>query len=224
MTIFALTDELIFPDPGLANEDGLLAVGGDLSLERLLLAYQHGIFPWYDEHSPILWWALNPRMVLFPNKFKISKSLRRLINKGIFEIRIDRNFKEVLDQCSLVPRKDQDGTWITDEMKNAYVNLFDHGFAHSVEVYLNQELVGGLYGVAIGKIFYGESMFHLVNNASKVAFFYLIQKLNSLNYNLIDAQMETPLIKSLGGELIPLEAYRAILKSSIDKTNFKCKW
>ncbi|PKP34066.1 MAG: leucyl/phenylalanyl-tRNA--protein transferase [Bacteroidetes bacterium HGW-Bacteroidetes-17] len=224
MTIFALTDELIFPDPGLANEDGLLAVGGDLSLERLLLAYQHGIFPWYDNHSPILWWALNPRMVLFPNKFKVSKSLRQLINKEIFEIRIDHNFKEVLDQCSLVPRKDQHGTWITDEMKNAYVNLFDYGFAHSVEAYLNQELVGGLYGVAIGKIFYGESMFHLVNNASKVAFYYLIQKLNSLNYNLIDAQMETPLIKSLGGELIPLEAYRTILKSSIDNTNFQCKW
>jgi len=130
----------------------------------------------------------------------------------------------VLDQCSLVPRKDQHGTWITDEMKNAYVNLFDYGFAHSVEAYLNQELVGGLYGVAIGKIFYGESMFHLVNNASKVAFYYLIQKLNSLNYNLIDAQMETPLIKSLGGELIPLEAYRTILKSSIDNTNFQCKW
>lgn len=224
MTIFALTDELIFPDPGLANEDGLLAVGGDLSLERLLLAYQHGIFPWYDNHSPILWWALNPRMVLFPNKFKVSKSLRKLINKGIFEIRIDYNFKEVLDQCSLVPRKDQHGTWITDEMKDAYLNLFDHGFAHSVEVYLNQELVGGLYGVAIGKIFYGESMFHLVNNASKVAFYYLIQKLNSLNYNLIDAQMETPLIKSLGGELILLEEYRAILKSSIDNTNFQCNW
>ncbi|MBU1014616.1 MAG: leucyl/phenylalanyl-tRNA--protein transferase [Bacteroidetes bacterium] len=224
MTIFALTNELIFPDPGLANEDGLLAVGGDLSLERLLLAYQHGIFPWYDDHSPILWWALNPRMVLFPNKFKVSKSLRQLINKEIFEIRMDHNFKKVLDQCSLVPRKDQHGTWINDEMKNAYVNLFDYGFAHSVEVYLDQELVGGLYGVAIGKIFYGESMFHLVNNASKVAFYYLIQKLNSLNYNLIDAQMETPLIKSLGGELIPLEAYRAILKSSIDNTNFQCKW
>lgn len=224
MTIFALTDELIFPDPGLANEDGLLAVGGDLSLERLLLAYQHGIFPWYDDHSPILWWALNPRMVLFPNKFKVSKSLRQLINKEIFEIRIDYNFKEVLDQCSLVPRKDQHGTWITDEMKDAYLNLFGHGFAHSVEAYLNQELVGGLYGVAIGKIFYGESMFHLVNNASKVAFYYLIQKLNSLNYNLIDAQMETPLIKSLGGELIPLEAYRVLLKSSIDNTNFQCKW
>lgn len=224
MTIFKLTDELIFPDPSLANDDGLLAVGGDLSLERLLLAYQHGIFPWYDEESPLLWWALNPRMVLFPDHFKVSKSLKQLINKNIFEIRIDSNFDGVVNHCKTVARKDQESTWITGEMKNAYLNLFNNGFAHSVETYFQGELVGGLYGVAIGKVFFGESMFHLKSNASKVAFYFLIKKLKDLGYKLIDAQMETPLVKSFGGKLIPLEEYRNILSTSIDKHNFKIKW
>ena len=224
MTVFALTNDLVFPDPSFANEDGLLAVGGDLSLERLLLAYQHGIFPWYDDDSPLLWWALNPRMVLFPSDFKVSKSLQRLINKGIFEVRIDNDFEQVITHCKKVTRKDQNGTWITNEMKRAYLNLYKNGYAHSIETYLNNELVGGLYGVSIGKIFFGESMFHLVSNASKVSFYYLIKKLKALNYKLIDAQMETQLIKSLGGVLIPLEDYRKLVSSSIDKNNFKCKW
>lgn len=224
MTVFALTDELIFPDPILANEDGLLAVGGDLSLERLLLAYQNGIFPWYDENAPLLWWALNPRMVLFPEKFKLAKSLRQLINKNIFEVRFDTNFAEVVNHCKTVARKDQESTWITKEMKQAYQHLFEHGFAHSVETYFNNELVGGLYGVAIGKMFFGESMFHLKSNASKVALYFLVEKLKKLGYRLIDAQMETPLIKSLGGELIPLEQYREILSNAIDKNNYRIKW
>ncbi len=224
MTIFKLSDELIFPDPSLANDDGLLAVGGDLSLERLLLAYQHGIFPWYDDHSPLLWWALDPRMVLLPDNFKVSKSLRQLINKKTFEVRIDHNFEGVISNCKTVARKDQESTWITNEMKNAYLNLFNNGYAHSVETYFNDELVGGLYGVAIGQVFFGESMFHLKSNASKVAFYYLVEKLKSLDYKIIDAQMETPLVKSLGGELIPLKDYRNILSSLIDKHNFKIKW
>lgn len=224
MTVFALTDELIFPDPSLANEDGLLAVGGDLSLERLLLAYQHGIFPWFNDDAQIMWWALNPRMVLFPKKLKVSKSLKQLINKKDFQIKFDHNFESVVNHCKKVKRKDEESTWITDEMKNAYFNLFENGFAHSVEAYFEDELVGGLYGVSIGKVFFGESMFHLKSNASKIAFFYLIEKLNTLNYNLIDAQMETPLLKSLGAELIPLTEYRTILNSSITKENFQCEW
>ncbi len=224
MTIFKLTDELIFPDPSLANDDGLLAVGGDLSLERLLLAYQHGIFPWYDDDLPLLWWALNPRMVMLPENFKVSKSLKQLINKEIFEIRIDHDFEAVINNCKTVPRKDQESSWITEDMKKAYLNLFNNGFAHSVETYFNDELVGGLYGVAIGQVFFGESMFHLKSNASKVAFYFLVEKLKSLDYRLIDAQMETPLVKSLGGELIPLEDYRNIISSLIDKNNFKIKW
>jgi leucyl/phenylalanyl-tRNA--protein transferase len=224
MTIFKLTEELIFPDPSLANEDGLLAVGGDLTLERLLLAYQHGIFPWYDDDSPILWWALNPRMVMLPENFKVSKSLKQLINKETFEIRIDSNFEAVINHCKTVARKDQESTWITEDMKKAYLNLFNNGFAHSVETYFNDELVGGLYGVAIGHVFFGESMFHLKSNASKVAFYFLVEKLKSLNYKIIDAQMETPLVKSLGGELIPLEDYRNIISSLIDENNFKINW
>ena len=163
-------------------------------------------------------------MVLFPDKFKLSKSLRQLVNKNIFEVRFDTNFGEVVSHCKTVARKDQESTWITNEMKKAYQNLFEHGFAHSVEAYFDNKLVGGLYGVAIGKVFFGESMFHLKSNTSKVAFYFLIEKLKSLGYELIDAQMETPLIKSLGGELIPLEQYRAILATSINKNNYHIKW
>jgi len=224
MTVFALTDELIFPDPELANDDGLLAIGGDLSEERLILAYRNGIFPWYNQYSPILWWALNPRMVLFPENFKVSKSLNRLIKKGAFTIKTDTNFEAVINHCAEVPRRDDVGTWITSEMKRAYINLFKKGYAHSVETYLEQKLVGGLYGVSLGKIFFGESMFHLVNDASKIALFFLVEKLKSLNYKLIDAQMETQLIRNLGGELINFAAYRNILNNSISDHNIKLNW
>ncbi len=224
MSVFALTDELIFPDPSLANSDGLLAVGGDLSLDRLILAYKNGIFPWFNDDSQILWWALDPRMVLFPEKFKISKSFKKTLNKNKFEIRFDTNFKEVINQCGKIIRKDQDSTWITNKMIDAYHHLFLNGYAHSVETYMNDELVGGLYGVSIGKVFFGESMFHKVNDASKVAFAHLIEKLKILNFEIIDAQMETPIIKSLGGELIPLSEYRNILSSSIDESFTKNKW
>jgi leucyl/phenylalanyl-tRNA---protein transferase len=224
MSVFALTDDLVFPDPSLANSDGLLAVGGDLSIDRLLLAYKNGIFPWFNDNSQILWWALDPRMVLFPHKFKISKSLQKTLSKNKFEIRFDNNFREVVKQCSKIIRKDQDSTWITDTMVEAYHSLFKNGYAHSVEAYINNELVGGLYGVSIGKVFFGESMFHKVTDASKVAFAHLVSKLEVLNYELIDAQMETPIIKSLGGELIPLSEYRKILSSSIDELNLEIKW
>jgi len=224
MSVFQLTEDLVFPDPSLAEEDGLLAIGGDLSMERLLLAYSNGIFPWYDEGSPILWWALNPRMVLIPEDFKISKSLKQKIRKAEFSITFDGAFEKVIEQCSLVPRMDQHGTWITDEMKQAYIDLHKLGFAHSVECYFENELLGGLYGVSLGKAFFGESMFHHKTDASKIAFCALMQKLKEWDFHLIDAQMETPLLKSFGAKLIPFEDYREKLNSALDFESKRGSW
>ncbi len=224
MSVYALSNELVFPDPLLAEEDGLLAVGGDLSIERLLLAYSNGIFPWFDEVSPILWWALNPRMVLIPTDFKVSKSLKQKIKKVDFSITFDNNFEGVIEQCSLVPRNDQGGTWITEKMKQAYIDLHSAGFAHSVECYFENKVVGGLYGVSIGKAFFGESMFHHKTDASKIAFYALMQKLNSWGFHLIDAQMETPLLKSFGAKLIPFTEYQTILKKALNYETKRGKW
>ncbi len=224
MSVFQLTQDLVFPDPSLAEEDGLLAIGGDLSMERLLLAYSNGIFPWYDEGSPILWWALNPRMVLFPKEFKVSKSLKQKIRKAEFNITFDGAFEKVIEQCSMVPRGDQNGTWITDEMKQAYIDLHKLGFAHSAECYFENELVGGLYGVSIGKAFFGESMFHHKTDASKIAFHALMQKLIEWDFHLIDAQMETPLLKSFGAKLIPFEDYREKLNYALDFDSKRGNW
>lgn len=224
MGVYALSDELIFPDPLLAEDDGLLALGGDLSIERLLLAYANGIFPWYDEGSPILWWALNPRMVLFPTEYKVSKSLKQKIRKVDFSITFDNDFKGVIEQCSLVPRNDQHGTWITEKMKQAYIDLHKAGFAHSVECYFENKLVGGIYGVSIGKAFFGESMFHHKTDASKIAFNALMQQLISWDFHLIDAQMETPLLKSFGARLIQFEDYLKRLNNALEFETRKGKW
>ena len=212
MPIFHLTEELIFPHPTLA-EDGILAVGGDLSPERLILAYQNGIFPWYNEGEPIIWHAPDPRFVLFPEKLKISKSLRQLINKKIYICTFNNDFKNVIYNCKKIKRKNQNGTWITDDMVNAYVNLYKLGFALSVEVYNKEnKLVGGLYGVKLGKVFFGESMFSKESNTSKIALAYLIEK---LDLNLIDAQVHTQHLENLGGEYISLSSFLNILKENI---------
>ena len=224
MPLFKLTDELIFPNPELSLQDGLLAVGGDLSIERLLLAYNNGIFPWYDDQSPILWWSPNPRMVLFPKKLKISKSLWRVIRQKKFEIRVDENFSEVIHKCATVPRPDQAGSWITDEMMNAYINLYQKGFAHSFETYFENQLVGGLYGVSTGRVFFGESMFSIMNDASKVALFYLTEKLKSLNFLVIDAQQDTPHIRRMGGKPIPRKEFLELLDESSQYRTYKGKW
>jgi len=224
MPVYQLTNDLVFPDPSLAEDDGLLAIGGDLSIERLLLAYSNGIFPWYDEGSPIMWWALNPRMVLIPEEFKVSKSLKQKIKKAEFSITFDEAFEEVIRHCSRVPRSDQHGTWITNEMKHAYINLHKLGFAHSVECYFKNELVGGLYGISIGKAFFGESMFHYKTDASKIAFYALMQKLKSWEFQLVDAQMETPLLKSFGAKLIPFEDYREKLTIALEFETKRGKW
>ena len=224
MPIYQLIDAPIFPDPMLANEDGLLAVGGDLSPERLLNAYSYGIFPWFNEGEPILWYALNPRMVLFPNRFKVSKSLRKTVKSNKFQIKFDTQFEEVIEACAVVSRNGQQGTWINSQMKEAYIELHKLGFAHSVETYLNDELVGGLYGVALGKAFFGESMFHKVTDASKVAMYHLIMKLKSWDFQIIDAQQSTAHLKSLGAEEISLTEFLEHLDNAIDEDAHVGKW
>lgn len=202
MPVFWLSEtELTFPHPNLANEDGILAVGGDLSSERLLLAYQYGIFPWFNPGDPILWWSPDPRFVLFPSDLKISKSMRPYFNQSKFRVTCNQAFREVILACQQTDRKDQPGgTWITEEMIGAYSQLHQEGHAHSIEVWQEERLVGGLYGLAMGEIFFGESMFTRVSNASKFGFISLVQKLKEHGFKLIDCQQATNHLKSLGGK------------------------
>ncbi|HEY8930891.1 MAG TPA: leucyl/phenylalanyl-tRNA--protein transferase [Mucilaginibacter sp.] len=209
--IFRLDERLLFPDPELAEDDGLLAVGGDLSTERLLLAYRNGIFPWYGEDEPILWFSPHERFVLYPDGLKISKSMRRVLNSGIFEITVDERFGDVMAACSVIGRPGQDGTWITGDMIAAYTELHRQGHAHSVEVWHNDNLVGGLYGVQVGNVFCGESMFSLASNASKTA---LIHLCKSGPYQLIDCQVYTPHLESMGARMISREIYMEALENA----------
>ena len=209
--IFRLDERLIFPDPALAEDDGLLAVGGDLSIERLLLAYQNGIFPWYSDDTPILWYSPHERFVLFPDELKISKSMRQVLRSDRFKVTINQCFEKVIKACSIVKRNEQDGTWITDDMKNAYISLHSKGHAHSVEVWEQDKLVGGLYGVQTGSTFCGESMFSLVGNASKTA---LISLCKSGEYTLIDCQVHTEHLESMGARLISRKEYMGILQNA----------
>jgi len=213
-----------FPDLDEADESGLLAVGGDLSIERLKLAYSKGIFPWYEDGMPILWWSPDPRMVLFPNKMIVSHSLRQSIKKQQFTVTIDAAFEKVIHNCSKTPRKGEDGTWITREMKNAYIRLHEAGYAHSAESWLDGELVGGLYGVSLGKAFFGESMFHHVTNASKVALYHLVEKLCAWNFTIIDSQVYTNHLESLGGEMIPRNQYVHFLEDAIQVEDVVGSW
>lgn len=224
MPIYQLSEEFVFPHPDLADESGLLAYGGDLSAERLVQAYANGIFPWYSVGEPILWWSPNPRMVLFPEKLKVSKSLRQSLNNKSYKVKFDSNFEEVIERCSAVPRDGQDDTWITEEMKMAYIQLFKHGIAHSVETYLNEELVGGLYGVSVGSAFFGESMFQTKSDASKVALFFLVEKIKEWNFTIIDAQVETDHMRRMGAENISREKFLEILKIAIKEPTIKGKW
>lgn len=193
-----LTNKIIFPHVSQASQDGLLAVGGDLSVERLLLAYKQGIFPWYSEGEPILWWSPNPRFVLFPEKLKVSKSMKQLLRNNMFKVTVNKAFREVITECSLIKRRGQDDTWITNDMIEAYVKLHALGYAKSVEVWKENDLVGGFYGVDLNNgVFCGESMFSKESNASKVAFITFIQ---NTNYKLIDCQVYTKHLESLGAE------------------------
>ena len=210
--MFLLNHRLLFPDVEKADDDGLLAVGGDLSPERLLLAYKNGIFPWFNEDSMILWWSPDPRMVLFPNKIKISKSMGQVIKSNRFRITWNTQFKEVVNECSTIKRQGQEGTWITPEMKSAYSKLHQMGIAKSIEVWENDVLVGGLYGIDLGNVFCGESMFSRTNNASKFAFICLAKELEQKKYRLIDCQVYTSHLVSLGAEEIPRKQFIEILK------------
>ncbi len=207
-----LSKRLEFPPVATASEDGLLAVGGDLSPERLLLAYKNGIFPWFNDDSLILWWAPDPRMVLFPEKVKISKSMRKVIREGRFALTQNTCFEQVMEHCATIQRKGQEGTWITPEMKTAYIDLHKKGYARSFEVWENGELVGGLYGVDLGHVFCGESMFSKRPNASKFAFIKMAQELGDKGYELIDCQVHTNHLESLGAELIPREEFVKVLQ------------
>lgn len=215
---------LSFPDPEEADDSGLLAVGGDLSIERLKLAYSKGIFPWYEDGMPVLWWSPDPRMVLFPDKMIVSHSLKQTLKKDLFSITYDTCFEEVIEQCSSTPRVMQEGTWITREMKSAYIRLHKAGYAHSAETWHNGQLVGGLYGVAIGRAFFGESMFHRMTNASKVALHFFLEKLRSMNFQIIDAQVYTNHLESLGGELIPRSRFLELLKKAVEGPSLTGIW
>lgn len=215
MQLYVLDNELWFPPVEQAIEDGLLAVGGDLGIERLLLAYKSGIFPWYSEDIP-MWWSPDPRFVLFPAKIKVSKSMKQVIKKGIFEFRTDTAFKEVIEHCQFAERPGQDGTWINDDMITAYTKLQEMGYVHSAEAWKDGELVGGLYGVRLGNIFFGESMFSKVSNASKFAFIKYVQQLQEEGVGLIDCQVYTEHLESLGAEMIPRAKFIEILKEHIN--------
>lgn len=205
-----LSNKLWFPPVETASAEGIVAFGGDLSVERLLLAYKSGIFPWYNQGEPVVWYSPEQRMVLFPEELKVSKSTKQLLRKEIFKVTFNQNFEEVIKQCKIISRKDQSGTWITDEMEQAYIQLHKLGHAKSVEVWLDDELVGGLYGVdlpkrqiGLGAIFCGESMFSKVSNASKIAFIYLVEKLKKEQYKMIDCQVYNDHLASLGAKEIP---------------------
>ncbi|HQC29224.1 MAG TPA: leucyl/phenylalanyl-tRNA--protein transferase [Methylotenera sp.] len=207
--VACIDDDCDFPplNHALSEPNGLIAIGGDLSLSRLLNAYQHGIFPWFSEGEPILWWSPNPRMVLFPDELKISNSLKKTLKNKPFEVRFNTAFRQVISACSHTTRADQPGTWITQGIIDAYCALHDAGYAISAECWQNNTLVGGCYGVKIGKMFYGESMFHHVTDASKVAFVHLVQQLKSQGVGLIDCQMKTAHLARFGAKEIPRDAF-----------------
>lgn len=206
-----LTEEIKFPNLNFSNEDGILAIGGDLSTERLILAYKSGIFPWYNEGEPIIWYAPKKRMVLFPSELKVSKSMKQIIRSKKFEITYNQNFKKVIRHCKTIERGDQFGTWITDEMEEAYLKLHQLGIAKSVEIWLGDKLVGGLYGIDLGHVFCGESMFSLVSNASKVAFISLVENLEKENYKIVDCQVYNNHLASLGAREISRNEFMEIL-------------
>lgn len=218
MRLYQLNEEIWFPDVEHALPDGLLALGGDLSTDRLLLAYRSGIFPWFNDDEPPLWWCPDPRFVLFPAELKVTKSMMQLLKKDAFEFTINKDFGQVMRMCASVPRKGQDGTWITDEILKAYTLLHEMGVAHSAEVWRDGELAGGLYGIRMGNVFFGESMFSSVSNASKYAFIRYIQQLIAEGVQLIDCQVYTPHLESLGARMIPRKEFIKKLDDLINST------
>jgi leucyl/phenylalanyl-tRNA--protein transferase len=224
MPVYLLSETLNFPDPRLASREGLLAVGGDLSQERLLLAYRHGIFPWFTENEPILWWSPDPRLVLFPEEFHISASLRKIIKNEAFQVTMDRAFHRVIAECAQIRIENNEPTWIVDNMMEAYCRLHESGFAHSVETWYKGNLAGGLYGVSIGKCFFGESMFARVSNASKVALAKLVDHLERLLFQLVDCQVSTQHLKNMGAREISRDRFLSLLDKALQQPSMKGKW
>lgn len=224
MPVFFLSDAFRFPNPRYASQEGLLAVGGDLDPQRILLAYRQGIFPWYSKGEPILWWSPDPRLVLFPHEFKISKSLKRVINQSQFEITFDREFQSVISECAEIREERKEATWIGMDMIEAYCQLHAMGYAHSVEAWQNKVLVGGLYGVSLGSCFFGESMFTRVSNASKMALTGLIHFLRSHQFDLIDCQVTTDHLISMGAREISRNRFLGLLQASLKNPTMQGKW
>ncbi len=224
MPVFLLSEAHRFPDPRLATGEGLLAIGGDLSVDRLLHAYRNGIFPWFSEGEPILWWSPDPRLVLFPHEFKPSKSLQKIIRRSIFDLTLDQAFPAVIRECAQIRVEHEEGTWIVSDMIDAYCQLHDSGYAHSVEAWQEGKLVGGLYGVALGKCFFGESMFSRLSNASKVAFAGLVDFLKTDAFDLIDCQVTTQHLISLGAKEIPRKRFLKLLANALQEPTRQGKW
>lgn len=223
MPVFLLGEEPVFPPAELADKDGIIALGGDLRPQRLLNAYASGIFPWYSEGDPIIWWSPNPRLVLFPGELHVSRSMQRLLNKNLFRLTCDQDFDRVIRNCR-APRPNQPRTWITREVLAAYTHLHQLGFVHSVEVWQDKELVGGLYGLSLGKCFFGESMFSRAANASKFAFIKFAQKLFDLGFLFMDCQVPSAHLKTLGAREIPREVYLKMLKEALKQEGRLGKW
>lgn len=224
MPVFLLSDTIEFPPPHLASEEGLLAVGGDLTQKRLLLAYRMGIFPWFSNNEPILWWSPDPRLVLYPQEIKTSKTLKKIIKKEVFKVTMDLAFNEVINQCAQVRLKKNQGTWIIEDMIEAYCQLHESGFAHSVEVWRQGELAGGLYGVSLGKCFFGESMFTRISNASNIALVKLVEYLKKLSFDMIDCQVATEHLTRFGARQIPRIRFLNQLEKSLRAPTRKGKW
>lgn len=223
MTVYLLGKEPVFPPADEAGKDGIVAVGGDLSPERLIAAYSKGIFPWYSEGEPILWWSPNPRMVIFPDEIHISRSLKRVLNRNLFSITFDRCFDSIIESCGQ-PRKYQRGTWITVEMVAAYKRLHELGYAHSLEVWKDDVIVGGLYGVALGACFFAESMFHRISNASKFGLVRFVQILSKLNFKLVDCQIPSSHLKTMGAREISRSEFLDLLGKSLQMENLRGNW
>jgi leucyl/phenylalanyl-tRNA--protein transferase len=224
VTVFLLTDKIAFPPPHLASKEGLLAVGGDLSRKRLLLAYRMGIFPWFSDDEPILWWSPDPRLVLYPHEIKVSKTLSKIIKKEVFKVTMDTAFVQVINQCAQIRLENNQGTWIVKDMIDAYCTLHESGFAHSVEAWYQGELAGGLYGVSLGRCFFGESMFTRISNASNVALVKLVEYLKALSFDMIDCQLTTQHLLRFGAREIPRAKFLIQLEESLKASTKKGKW
>ena len=223
MPIFLLDERPVFPPAELATPEGIIAIGGDLSPQRLLSAYAGGIFPWFNEDDPILWWSPDPRLVLFPGKLHVSSSMKKLLAQNAFDVTIDTNFEEVIRNCSN-PRKTQKGTWITNDIIRSYTALHEMGYAHSIEVWQDNRLVGGFYGSSLGSCFFGESMFYKVSNASKYGFIVFVRKLFEMGFTVVDCQVPTSHLKSLGAEEITREKFLVFLDEGLKSETRIGKW